>query len=118
MKNGRKKMNEYKECDQCLIEMPVVDELEKALENGIEGGVFTDVDAEGNEDVICIFCEDWASGTDNIFAYVKKWGVEEFDKSKFYFVNFLILSCKVFKNVYLIQNTRNSKHSRTLTSRV
>lgn len=69
-----------KECDQCQIEMPLVNDLEKAQENGIEGGVFTFVDAFDNEDAMCIFCEDWVSGTDNIAAYVEKWGVEEFDK--------------------------------------
>jgi len=80
MKNGRKEMKVLKECDSCQIEMPVIDELADALANRIEGGVFTDVDAEGNEDVMCVFCEDVYSGTDNVVAYVKKFGYAEFDE--------------------------------------
>ena len=79
-KNGKDEMKVLRECDNCSIEMPIVNELADALANRIEGGVFTDVDAEGNEDAICIFCEDMASGSDNVVAYILKWGVDEFDK--------------------------------------
>jgi len=78
MKNGRKEMSRVPkvECDQCQIEMPLVTEGC----GGIEGGVFVFEDSEGNEDAMCVFCEDVYCGTEYVEKYVREFGYAEFDE--------------------------------------
>lgn len=75
-------MNEIKlvECDTCQIEMPHLNAPWSAGYGGVEGGVFTFEDEEGNEDAMCVFCEDVYCGTGHVEKYVRKYGYAEFNE--------------------------------------